>query len=319
MNNLIKEGLYFPNIYEQVNEGTSSDADLMINTSMYPLRRGSTFFRYPGAAYNSLPNLLEEEGYDTAAIHPDKGSFWNYASGLRGIGFDTFIDYYSFEIDEEIGLGLSDESYFRQVVPMLKDLKNPFYAFTVTLTSHGPFDLPEEKRALEIDETLDENILGGYFQSINYTDRQIGNFLSQLDKEGLLDNTVIVIEGDHTGVHKYYNSAIETLENPEDWYLDNGHHTVPFIIWSKGMDKGKIFDTIGGQVDIMPTILYLMGIDNEKYINTALGRNLLNTNKSFAVLTDLTVVGENLTEDEKELYKNMVEMSDKMIRSKGTK
>ena len=85
------------------------------------------------------------------------------------------------------------------------------------------------------------------------------------------------------------------------------------------MDKGKIFDTIGGQVDIMPTILYLMGIDNEKYINTALGRNLLNTNKSFAVLTDLTVVGENLTEDEKELYKNMVEMSDKMIRSKGTK
>ena len=194
MNNLIKEGLYFPNIYEQVNEGTSSDADLMINTSMYPLRRGSTFFRYPGAAYNSLPNLLEEEGYDTAAIHPDKGSFWNYASGLRGIGFDTFIDYYSFEIDEEIGLGLSDESYFRQVVPMLKDLKNPFYAFTVTLTSHGPFDLPEEKRALEIDETLDENILGGYFQSINYTDRQIGNFLSQLDKEGLLDNTVIVLK-----------------------------------------------------------------------------------------------------------------------------
>ncbi|ASW44104.1 LTA synthase family protein [Clostridium isatidis] len=315
MNSLIKEGLYFPNIYEQVNEGTSSDADLMINTSMYPLRRGSTFFRYPATNYNSLPNLLEEEGYNTVAIHPDKGSFWNYAAGLRGIGFNNFIDYYSFNIDEEIGLGLSDESYFKQVTPILKDLNNPFYAFTVTLTNHGPFDLPAEKRTLEIDKTLDENILGGYFQSVNYTDRQIRNFLSQLDKEGLLDNTVVVIEGDHTGVHKYYNSAIETLANPEDWYLDNGHHTVPFIIWSKGMNKAKSFETIGGQIDIMPTILYLMGIDNEKYINTALGRNLLNTNKSFAVLTDLTVIGENLTEEEKELYKNMVEMSDKMIRS----
>ena len=315
MDELISKGLYFPNIYEQVNEGTSSDSDLMINTSMFPLRRGSTFFRYPSTEYNSLPNLLEEMNYDTIAIHPDKGSFWNYVNGLKGIGFNEFIDYYSFNIDEEIGLGISDESYFRQVVPMLKNLKEPFYAFTVTLTSHGPFDLPKEKRVLNLDSELDKSELGGYFESIKYTDAQIGEFLKQLDKEGLLDDTVVVIEGDHTGVHKYYNSSIEKLSNKEDWYLDNGHHTIPFIIWSKDMNEGKTFDTIGGQIDIMPSLLYLMGVDNEKYINTAIGRNLLNTNKSFAVLTNLEVVGENLTDEEKEMYKNIVDLSDKMIRA----
>ena len=315
MDELISKGLYFPNIYEQVNEGTSSDSDLMINTSMFPLRRGSTFFRYPSTEYNSLPNLLEEMNYDTIAIHPDKGSFWNYVNGLKGIGFNEFIDYYSFNIDEEIGLGISDESYFRQVVPMLKNLKEPFYAFTVTLTSHGPFDLPKEKRVLNLDGELDKSELGGYFESIKYTDAQIGEFLKQLDKEGLLDDTVVVIEGDHTGVHKYYNSSIEKLSNKEDWYLDNGHHTIPFIIWSKDMNEGKTFDTIGGQIDIMPSLLYLMGVDNEKYINTAIGRNLLNTNKSFAVLTNLEVVGENLTDEEKEMYKNIVDLSDKMIRA----
>ena len=315
MDELISKGLYFPNIYEQVNEGTSSDSDLMINTSMFPLRRGSTFFRYPSTEYNSLPNLLEEMNYDTIAIHPDKGSFWNYVNGLKGIGFNEFIDYYSFNIDEEIGLGISDESYFRQVVPMLKNLKEPFYAFTVTLTSHGPFDLPKEKRVLNLDSELDKSELGGYFESIKYTDAQIGEFLKQLDKEGLLDDTVVVIEGDHTGVHKYYNSSIEKLSNKEDWYLDNGHHTIPFIIWSKDMNEGKTFDTIGGQIDIMPSLLYLMGVDNEKYINTAIGRNLLNTNKSFAVLTNLEVVGENLTDEEKEMYKNIVDPSDKMIRA----
>ncbi|WP_308780470.1 LTA synthase family protein [uncultured Clostridium sp.] len=315
MDELISKGLYFPNIYEQVNEGTSSDSDLMINTSMFPLRRGSTFFRYPSTEYNSLPNLLEEMSYDTIAIHPDKGSFWNYVNGLKGIGFNEFIDYYSFNIDEEIGLGISDESYFRQVVPMLKNLKEPFYAFTVTLTSHGPFDLPKEKRVLNLDSELDKSELGGYFESIKYTDAQIGEFLKQLDKEGLLDDTVVVIEGDHTGVHKYYNSSIEKLSNKEDWYLDNGHHTIPFIIWSKDMNEGKTFDTIGGQIDIMPSLLYLMGVDNEKYINTAIGRNLLNTNKSFAVLTNLEVVGENLTDEEKEMYKNIVDLSDKMIRA----
>lgn len=315
MNQLINTGLYFPNIYEQVNEGTSSDADLMINTSMFPLRRGSTFFRYPNTKYNSLPLLLEEKNYETIAIHPDKGSFWNYANGLKGIGFNKFVDSYSFNIDEEIGLGISDESYFKQVVPMLKELKEPFYAFTVTLTSHGPFDLPEEKRVFNLDDELNQNELGGYFESVKYTDTQIGMFLELLDKEGLLDNTVVVIEGDHTGVHKYYNSSIDKLSNKEDWYLDDGNHTVPFIIWSKDMTEGKTFDTIGGQVDIMPTLLYLMGVENDKYIHTSLGRNLLNTNKSFAVLTNLEVVSENITDEEKELYKNIVELSDKMIRS----
>lgn len=315
MNKLIKTGLYFPNIYEQVNEGTSSDADLMINTSMFPLRRGSTFFRYPNTKYNSLPLLLEEKNYETIAIHPDKGSFWNYANGLKGIGFNKFVDSYSFNIDEEIGLGISDESYFKQVVPMIKELKEPFYAFTVTLTSHGPFDLPEEKRVFNLDNELNASELGGYFESVKYTDTQIGMFLELLDKEGLLDNTAVVIEGDHTGVHKYYNSSIDKLSTKEDWYLDDGNHTVPFIIWSKDMTEGKTFDTIGGQVDIMPTLLYLMGVENDKYINTALGRNLLNTNKSFAVLTNLEVVSKNLTDEEKEMYKNIVELSDKMIRS----
>lgn len=317
MDDLISKGLYFPNIYEQVNEGTSSDADLMINTSMFPVRRGSTFFRYPGNTYNSLPNLLEEKNYSTIAIHPDKGSFWNYVNGLTGIGFDKFVDFFSFDENSEmLGLGISDESYFTQVVPMIKELKEPYYAFTVTLTNHGPFDsIPEEKKVLGLDEELDKNEMGGYFESVKYTDTQIGEFLKKLDSEGLLDNTVVVIEGDHTGVHKYYNSSIEKLSNKEDWYLDNGHHTVPFIIWSKDMTEGKTFDVKGGQVDIMPTLLYLLGVENEKYINTALGRNLLNTNKSFAALTNLDVVGDNLTEEEKEMYKNIMLLSDKMIRS----
>ncbi|MGL5353486.1 MAG: LTA synthase family protein [Clostridium sp.] len=315
MDNLINTGLYFPNIYEQVNEGTSSDSDLMINTSMLPLRRGSTFFRYPNTTYNSMPLLLEEEGYSTHAIHPDKGSFWNYVGGLTGIGFDKFTDFFSFDASEQIGLGLSDESYFKQVVPMLKEMKDPFYAFTVTLTNHGPFDIPAEYRSLGLEEELNNSELGGYFEGVNYTDKAIGNFLKALDAEGLLDNTVVVIEGDHTGIHKYYDHSIEKLSKTEEWYHNTGNPTVPFIIWSKDIPAPKTFETIGGQIDIMPTLLYAMGVPEEKYSHTAIGRNLLNTNKSFSVLTNGTVVGEGLTDAEKAMYKNTLELSDKMIRS----
>lgn len=316
MDELINNGVYFPNIYEQVNEGTSSDSDLMVNTSMLPLRRGSTFFRYPNATYNSMPVILEGEGYETASIHPDKGSFWNYANALKGgINFKNFIDSFSFNIDEEIGMGLSDESYFKQVIPMLKDFDDPFYAHTITLTNHGPFSLPDKYRELDLDPELDASELGGYFESVRYTDKQIGYFIDLLDKEGLLDNSVIAIVGDHTGVHKYYNNSISKLSTTEDWYLDTGEPTVPFIIYDPSMTESKTFDTIGGQIDIMPTLLYMLGVDDSKYENTALGRNLLNTERSYTVLTNGTTRGDNLSEEEKQRLVKSLELSDKMIRS----
>ena len=316
MDTIINNGLYFPNIYEQVNEGTSSDSDLMVNTSMLPLRRGCTFFRYPNATYNSLPIILRNEGYTSNSIHPDKGSFWNYSNALNGgIDFDKFSDYFSFKVEEQIGMGISDRSYFEQVVPMLKNLKEPFFAHTITLTNHGPFDIPEKYRKLGLDDELGKSELGGYFESVHYTDEQIGYFMQLLEKEGLLDNSLIVIIGDHTGVHKYYNSSINKLSQKEDWYLDNGHPTVPMIIYDKNIKEGKTFDTIGGQIDIMPTMLYLLGVDKSAYENTALGRNLLNTNRNFAVLTDESIVGENLSDDDKEKIKSSLELSDKMIRA----
>lgn len=316
MDKLIANGLYFPNIYEQVNEGTSSDSDLMINTSMLPLKRGCTFFRYPNATYNSLPVILRNEGYTSNSIHPDKGSFWNYANALNGgIDFDKFTDYFSFNADEQIGMGISDRSYFEQVVPMLKNLKEPFFAHTVTLTNHGPFDIPEQYRKLDLDEELDKNELGGYFESVHYTDEQIGYFLELLDKEGILDNSLVVIVGDHTGVHKYYNHSIDQLSKKEDWYLDDGNPMVPMIIYDKNIKEGKTFNTIGGQIDIMPTILYLLGVDKSSYENTALGRNLLNTNRNFAILTNGTIKGDNLSDDDKDKIKSSLELSDKMIRA----
>lgn len=315
MDEIMKNSLYFPNIYEQVNEGTSSDSDLMVNTSMLPLRRGSTFFRYPNAVYNSLPILLKNEGYTTASIHPDKGSFWNYANGLKGgIAFEHFIDQFSFDISDQIGMGLSDKSYFNQVIPILKEFKEPFYAHTITLTNHGPFDLPADLRKLSLDPTLDKSELGGYFESVHYTDAAIGEFIAKLDSEGLLEDSVIAIVGDHTGVHKYYTHGIEQLPNKENWYSDNGNPTVPLIIYDKNISEAKTFETIGGQIDIMPTLLYILGVDSSKYNETALGRNLLNTNKNYAVLTNGTVKGFDLSAKDEEIIKNSLEISDKMIR-----
>lgn len=316
LDELINTGIYFPNIFEQVNEGTSSDSDLMVNTSIFPLRRGSTFFRKPNTSYNSLPNILENNGYDTYAIHPDNGDFWNYREGHYGIGFDTFWDESTFKYDEELILGLSDESFFRQITPRISSMQDPFYTFAVTLTNHCPFNLPAEKNNLILDVELQNNKMGGYLQCVNYTDKQIGQFLSNLNNCGKLNNTLVVIIGDHTGIHKYYNHDIQSLSNPESWFLYDGDPKIPLIMWSKDKNINKTFNTIGGQIDIMPTILYSLGIDSNEYENTALGRNLLNTNKSFAITTDNKIHGEDtISLEEKQLQLDILELSDKMIRA----
>lgn len=291
LNRLLKNSIYFPNFYEQVWNGTTSDAELLANTSIYPVRRGSTFFRFPQNKYNSLPVLLEGKGYTTQAIHPDKASYWNWKQALTSIGFDTTIDASAFNQEEQIGLGLSDGSFLRQVVPILKETKQPFYNFMITLTSHGPFDIPKEYRTLKMDPALDQTKLGGYFQSLNYTDKQIGTFLEDLEKEGLLDNTVVVIYGDHGGIHKYYNDELEGIQPQEEWWTGYDKK-IPFLIYKKGMEP-KVIESTGGQIDILPTISYLMGVDSQNFTNTAIGRNLLTTERDFAVLADGTLVGED--------------------------
>ncbi len=314
LNRLLKNSIYFPKINEQVNEGTSSDSDLMVNTSVYPLRQGSTFFSHPYVTYNSLPKLMQAMDYSTVAIHPDKGAFWNWMEGLKNIGFEKCVDYSNFNVDEVIGLGISDESYFKQIVPILENQKQPFYSFMVTLTSHGPFDLPEKYRELGLDKELNSNHLGGYFESVHYTDKQIGMFLDSLDKSGLLDKSVVVITGDHNGVHKYYNDKLAQLKNPEPWWIEITNH-IPLIIYQKNYDKPKKIEVTGGQIDTMPTLCYIMGIDEKDYINTVMGRNLLKTNRDYSVLTNRTINGKVPSEEEKARAIRGLDLADKIIKS----
>ncbi|MCX7711279.1 MAG: LTA synthase family protein [Clostridia bacterium] len=313
LNGLLKNSLYFTSIHEQVNNGMSSDADLLMNTSVYPIRSGSTFFRYPFTKYTgSMPLLLEEMGYSTFAYHPDKGAFWNWMPALTSIGFQKCIDSSNYDQTEWIGFGISDGSYFKQIEPRIAKAKQPFYSFIVTLTGHMPYKLPDQYKELKLEKSFDETYLGGYFQCAAYEDKQIGMLLDMLKKDGLLDNSVIVIYGDHEGVHRYYPEEVKKLSQGDEWWKTN-EKKLPLIIYSPGLKSAEI-STVGGQIDFLPTIAYLMGVEESKVENTAMGRNLLKTNKSFAVFPNRKVIHENLSkEDEKHAIRGL-DIADLIIK-----
>lgn len=300
LNSILKNSLYFPNFYEHINHGVSSDADLMTNTGLLPLKDKSTFWGNPYTEYISLPKILSKEGYNSLLLHGERGGNWNFKIAAENIGFHKVLDKNSIEFLEEeknCHYGVSDRTIFSTFLDNIFNLSQPFYGAAVTVNSHAPFDyIPKEKWRLNLPKTLENTAMEKYLQSSNYLDGDIEYFLKELDNRGLLENSIVVIYGDHTGIHKYNNDEIPNLNPSMPWWNED-FPKIPLIIYSKDF-HGEVIDTIGGQVDVMPTLAYTLGVPEEEYNTSSVGKVLVNTKKNYTLLKDGTIVG-SLGEDEK--------------------
>lgn len=317
LNKLTKQGLYFNNFYEQNNGANSIDCDFLVNTSVFPLGNKITAVNYGENIYpNSLPRILNNQGYTTISTHAEENGEFNWTELHRnGFGAQILWSIDDYNYDEVVGYGLSDRSFYSQVADKLSQLdKNkPFFLQMPTLSSHGPFDINEKYRELDLPEEVDKSYLGGYFESAHYADAQIEMLFSKLKELNLFDNTVFVIYGDHAGVHKYYNDDIQSLDYEDGWWKEYDHK-IPLIIYSADMEeKGATIEASGGQVDILPTISYLLGIDKADYSSTSMGRVLVNTNKDSTIIKGNVIKGNVKTQAEEDHLLNAYPIGEKII------
>ena len=303
LNKLAKEGIFFSNFYAEVGVGTSSDSEFTFNTSLMPSTRGTVFVNYFDRKYISVPLLLKEKGYYTYSMHANNGEFWNRNVMHKNLGYDKFYSKEDYNIDETIGLGLSDKSFFKQSVPIMKKIKEsnnvPFYSLLIMLTNHTPFsdlDLMEEfptTMDVEIDNEIvtrnyiNNTKLGNYIRSVHYADSAIGELIDRLDENGLLENTVLVIYGDHDArldIEEYellynYVPVSDKIRTEEDeGYIDFNKYEyelnkkVPFIIWTKDKQFNIDVKTPMGMIDALPTLGNMIGIHSEYQ----LGNDIMN-------------------------------------------
>lgn len=303
LNKLSKEGMYFSNFYSQVSVGTSSDTELTFSTSLMPTKSGTAFVSYSNRTYNSIPKLLQEKGYYTFSMHANNADFWNRRSMHKSLGYEKFYSKSDYEVTDEttIGLGLSDEEFFRQSISKLVKINEKhdnWYGLMITLTNHTPFSDIEKYGEFDVDlkETItnedgstEEIIypymegtkLGNYFKSVHYADHALGEFIDELDKNGLLENTVVVIYGDHDArlskkdYNRLYNYDKETNDildknDPNykeyDYYQYELGRKVPLIIWTKqmaGTDYNIEVSDAMGMYDVMPTLGNMIGFYNK--------------------------------------------------------
>ena len=260
---------YFENFFHQTEQGKTADAELIMDNSLYGLPQGAAFVTKGKNTYQALPAILkQEQDYKSAVFHGDSKSFWNRDEIYKQLGVDYFFDeaYYDMSEEQVIGYGLKDKPFFKESMPILEAMEQPFYAHMMTLTHHHPYLIDEEDATIAPAETNDGSV-DRYFQTARYLDESLEQFFNDLKEAGLYEDSIIMIYGDHYGISENHTRALSELFGEEITPFKYAElQRVPFMIKVPGMKGKGTVDEYSGQVDAMPTLLHLLGIKAQDYI-----------------------------------------------------
>ena len=219
-----KSTFSFDNFFHQVGQGKTSDAETLLENSLFGLDQGSLFTQVGGKnTFEAAPDILKQtQGYTSAAFHGNAGNFWNRNETYKRLGYDYFFDasYYDVNSDNSFQYGLHDKPFFNQSVQYLEHLQQPFYSKFIAVSNHYPYSqFTNDEAGFPIAKTL------------------VG-------------------------------------KTKADWNdFDNANmQRVPYMIHVPGQENGGVNHTYGGQVDALPTLLHLLGVDTKNYIQ--LGQDL---------------------------------------------
>ncbi|MBW1605395.1 LTA synthase family protein [Lactobacillus sp. Sy-1] len=274
----------FDNFYHQVAQGKTSDAEMMLENSLFGLPQGSAMVTYGTQnTFQAAPAILAQRGYTTAAMHGDVPSFWNRENTYKSWGYQYFFDsnYFKEKPSYSVGYGLKDKIFFKDAANYIQQLPQPFYAKLITLTNHYPYILDKQNQSFPATKTGD-NTVDPYVQTAHYLDQAFGEFMNYLQKTGLLKNSIVVAYGDHYGISNNHRPAIAQLLHKKsvNSYDLAQFQKVPFMIYGDNL-TGKIDHTYGGEIDVLPTILHLLGIKDNNTIQ--FGQDLLSNKRKQIV------------------------------------
>lgn len=305
LNSLAHDGstFYFDNFYHQTGQGKTSDAEFLMENSLYPMSVGAVFVNKAQNTYQAMPAILKGQGYSSAVFHGNYKTFWNRNVIYKAFGYDQFFDaeYYSMTDENTKNYGMKDKPFFKESMPLLYSLKQPFYTKFISLSNHFPFAMDPEDTDFPAGDTGD-TVVDQYFQAAHYMDQAFEQFFDDLKASGLYDNTVIVMYGDHYGISENHNEAMAKVMGVDEITpaINAKLQRVPLFIHVPGV-KGGIQKQIGGQVDVRPTVLHLLGIDTKDYME--FGSDLLSKDhRNWALFRNGDVVSDDVIQIKDKCY-----------------
>ena len=289
LNSLATRGLYFPNVLDQTREGNTSDAEYLVLNSQHPMAEGAIAFRRENNDFFTLAHILADRGYATLSAHPGVPGFWNRAHLHPRYGFDETFFAEALGPGPTIGWGLADQHFFDRGLDWVLAKERPYFAFLVTMGLHHPFDtFPEEFKEMSLGD-LEGSRLGNYLHGVRHFDTAMRQLFKRLKDTGRLDRTVVAIYGDHDARLAMSQDLLRLVGSPWDPSLAVRLDRVPLFVFGPVGDLAGVRPTVGGQIDVAPTLLGLLGIDTPA---SFAGHSLLSQRAALAVRVDGVVMDE---------------------------
>lgn len=256
---LATHGILFTNFYAN---GARTNRGIAASLCSFPSLPGRSIMKRYAADYpfRSLADILhEKEGFHATFAYGGDIHFDNMRGFLTGVGFESFYDENSFPGAPRLGKwGVPDHIFLEKMAENISTLRSPFLLSMLTLSFHDPFLIPGDFPPL-FGDTIDNY---RQYNCFHYSDQALGEFMAKARNYSYFDSTIFVFTADHCFIQ-----SSEYPLSPESFHI-------PLLIYSPSLlgNSARTVATVGSQVDILPTLLGIIGI---KAGHHSWGRNLL--------------------------------------------
>lgn len=281
-NSLINEGLYVENFYG--NSVQTIKGHYSILCSRVPYIKGKASYKADLSKLDCAPKKLKELGY-TSFYHSSFHNldFDNTKKFMKGIGFDLLTRSEGSKLtkkqqSENIwGWGIQDNLSYIQYVQNFKKIeknKKPVFSMMSTISHHMKFNkVPNSQKYIFKNKSGKKE---DFINSLHLSDKYLASFINELKKNNLYQNSIIIITGDHSypgGEHGLYDNQVG--------HYEEFFRTPLLVIWKDKLSAQRLKYKTSSQVDILPTILDLIG---ENGVNHFVGNSILKKENNFAHL-----------------------------------
>ncbi|MGL4336221.1 MAG: LTA synthase family protein [Turicibacter sp.] len=273
LSKFISEGIYFDNYYSPTYKGSTSDTEFIANTSLVPsVNYGNTSYDFSQNYFpNSLANNFRDAGYKAQSFHSNTGDFYNRFNYHEALGYEEFYD------QKALGLNFLPEWQYMINWPSDTDLidaaadvfleNDQFFSYIITTNGHTPYTT-ERTELLDnynyvkpfIDSEDDEIVY--YYAAQNAFDQSMEQLVNRLEEANELDDTVIIIFGDHYP-YPIHHEKLWAYDSTDEWNWQE-FHKVPLIMWTPGAEQQTV-SKLMSSFDLAPTVANLFNLDYDYY------------------------------------------------------
>lgn len=293
---LANEGFQFKNFYTPLFPVSTADGEYMTDTSLIPKEGVWSISRINNhyVPY-SYANIFEKMGYSSNAYHNHTATYYDRDTYINSMGYNSYL---------AVGTGLEDRMNCKlwpnsdlEMIKVTTDdyIDNEkFVAYYMTVSGHLNYttsgnNMANKNWSLVSDLPYSSEARAYLATQIEF-DRAVEQLLKNLEEKGKLEDTVIVISGDHYP----YGLELGTINELSTYERDDvfEKYNMPLIIWSGSMEEPISVDKIGSSLDVLPTVLNLFGVEYDSRL--LMGRDILSNSEPLVIFSNRSFITDKV-------------------------